>query len=153
VQKVIVNKWRGRIIAFAPLFVWIGVIFYLSSGQGSMDETSRFIRPLLRFLFPQAGEDTLTVYHGYIRKAAHFTEYAVLAFMAYRAVILTKPLSVWKFLLPLVLVVVVASVDEFNQSFEATRTSSFWDVLLDIAGGAFMTAVLWVIYRRRRYAA
>ena len=152
-QKVIVNKWRGRIIAFAPLFVWIGVIFYLSSGQGSMDETSRFIRPLLRLLFPQAGEDTLTVYHGYIRKAAHFTEYAVLAFMAYRAIVLTKPQSISKFILPLVLVVVVASVDEFNQSFEATRTASFRDVLLDIAGGAFMTAVLWAIYRRRGYPA
>ena len=51
VQNSSLQKWREAVTVYAPLFLWIGVIFYFSSGQGSMAETSRFIRPLLEFLF------------------------------------------------------------------------------------------------------
>ena len=64
---------RALLLQYAPVVFWIAVIFFLSSDQGSMSQTSRFIRPLLEFLFPAAPEETLLIYHGYIRKAAHFT--------------------------------------------------------------------------------
>ena len=70
---------------YAPLFLWIGVIFLLSSGSGSSAATSRIIRPLLEFLFPTASEESLQLMHFYIRKCAHFTEYAVLGYWALRA--------------------------------------------------------------------
>jgi VanZ family protein len=38
----------------------------------------------------------------------------------------------------------VASLDELNQSFDPTRTGSIYDVLLDIAGGSTMAAVIWL---------
>lgn len=127
---------------YAPVVVWIGVIFYLSSDQGSMSQTSRFIRPLLEFLFPAAPEETLRIYHGYIRKAAHFTEYAVLAFLAVRAFAASARLHKWRYILPLLLVTCVAAIDEFNQSFEFSRTGSILDVMLDISGSVVMIAVL-----------
>jgi VanZ family protein len=142
-------KWRGRIIAYAPLILWIGVIFYLSSGYGSMSETSRFIRPLLKFLFPAAPEETLQIYHGYVRKCAHFSEYAILAFLGVRAfsrssiAILCK----YRYLLPFFLVASIACIDELNQSFEASRTGSVWDILLDISGCVAMIAVSWLLNR------
>jgi len=144
------NRWRVTIIAYAPLFVWIGVIFYLSSGQGSMEQTSRFIRPLLEFLFPTATEETLSLYHGFIRKFAHLAEYAVLAYMAFRAISLKFPLTTSPrlFIYPLILVAFVASFDEINQSFEVSRTSSLFDVLIDVSGGVVMTFLLWVICRK-----
>ena len=115
-----------------------------------MSRTSLFVRPLLQFLFPAAPEETLQIYHAYIRKAAHFTEYATLAFLALRALAMTFfGSSNLKYILPLVLVVIVASFDEFNQSFEASRTSSFRDVLLDISGGATMLVFLWLIKHLR----
>src|SRR6185295_11638190 len=77
--------WRVRFMLYAPLFLWVGVIFLLSSGSGSMAATSRIIRPLLEFLFPTASEESLQLMHHYIRKCAHFTEYAVLAWLALRA--------------------------------------------------------------------
>lgn len=127
------------------------MVFFLSTGQGAASETSRIIRPILEFLFPLATEETLRTYHGYIRKAAHFAEYAVMAFLAARAFSLssvarlrTRPL-LWAF----VLVLLVAAADELNQSFLASRTGSFWDVLLDAAGGAAMIAVIWMIRKRR----
>ena len=125
------------------------MILFLSSPQGSMVETSRFITPILHFLFPAAPDETIAVYHGYIRKTAHFTEYALLAFFAVRALTRSSFVSLrnLKYLLPLILVALVASMDEFNQSFESSRTGSFRDVLLDISGGVVMVAILWLIER------
>ncbi len=131
---------RSSTIAIASLVVWIGVIFYMSSGQGSMEETSRFIRPVLEFLFPAASAETITLYHAFIRKCAHFTEYAVLALMAYRALANAE----FRLMRSILLVAVIASLDEFNQSFDAARTGSINDVFLDIAGGTAMIAVIWV---------
>ena len=132
---------------YAPVVFWMAVIFYLSSDQGSMSQTSRFIRPLLEFLFHAAPEQTLLIYHGYIRKAAHFTEYAVLAFLAVRALSIpaTVWLHEWRYILPLLLVVAVAAIDEFNQSFEISRTGSILDVMLDISGGVVMITMLFLL--------
>lgn len=135
---------------YAPLFLWIAVIFYLSSGQGSMTETSRFIRPFLIFLFPDAGEQTIAVYHGYIRKLAHITVYAALAFFAFRAFSSSTKQFIknsW-FAVSLLLVFSVASLDEFNQSFLASRTGSFYDVLLDAFGGLTMLSGLYLWQKR-----
>lgn len=134
--------WRERFVAYAPLFLWIGVIFYLSSGEGSMSQTSLIIRPILEFLFPNASEQTLLVYHYYIRKFAHFAEYAVLGFLAVRAFAgsSSRALRNYKYLVGAALVLAVAGSDEFNQSLEPTRTSSIWDVAIDTFGG--VTAIL-----------
>src|SRR6478672_9956296 len=79
------NIWRGRIIRYAPLVLWISVIFFASSTAGASKNTSIIIRPLLEWLFPGAPAATLDAYHNFIRKLAHFTEYALLAFLASRA--------------------------------------------------------------------
>jgi len=135
---------------YAPLFLWIGVIFYLSSPEGSFGQTSRFIGPLLDFFFPGMLPETRVTVHAFVRKAAHFTEYAVLAFLAVRAFSAsTLPLLRKKrFVFALLLVVLIASLDETNQSFEASRTGSIWDVMLDISGGLVITIILWLNRRR-----
>lgn len=136
------NSRRGRIFRYAPLVLWIAIILFASTGNASMSETSRFIRPLLHFLFPNSPEETLVIYHGWIRKFAHFAEYAGLSFWAARAFwsssiqILQKFWFVFAFLT----VLLVASIDEYNQSLSSTRTGSIGDVMLDCAGGA--TAIL-----------
>src|SRR5215813_8703095 len=77
--------WPNRIKRYGPLIFWIGLIFFFSSGAASATETSRIIRPILVFLFPSASEETLRQYHFFIRKCAHLTEYALLAFWTIRA--------------------------------------------------------------------
>ncbi len=148
------TKWRGRIFRYAPVLLWIGVIFFLSSGYGSMSETSGFIRPFLQFFFPSAPEATLQIYHGYIRKAAHFVEYAILAFLALRALSRSsfENLRKLRYILPLFLVSAIAVIDELNQAFDPSRTGSAWDILLDIAGGAAMVLFFWMIDLRRAKA-
>ena len=141
------SNWRGRLIRYAPVFLWVAVIFFLSSPEGSFAQTSRIIGPLLHFFFPNMTEETQDIIHGFIRKTAHFTEYSVLAFLTVRALSRSTYalLRKWRFILPLLLVAVIASLDEFNQSFEPSRTSSFRDVLLDISGGTIMIALLWLV--------
>src|SRR5687767_8128567 len=84
-RAVYKSNRREQLMLYAPLLIWIAVIFFFSSSQGSMSHTSRIIRPLLEFLLPGAPEETLQFYHGIIRKLAHFSEYAILALLACRA--------------------------------------------------------------------
>lgn len=131
---------RERILRYAPLLLWIAVVLFASTGSASMSQTSRFIRPFLEFIFPNSPEETLIVYHAYIRKLAHFTEYAILAFWAARAFSNSSReiLQKYWFVSAFLLVVLIASIDETNQSFLASRTGSIYDVLLDVSGGLAM---------------
>lgn len=148
------SKWRGQIYRYAPLFLWAGLVLFLSTGQASMSNTSRFIRPFLEFLFPNAPEEILLSYHGYIRKLAHITEYAILAFWAFRAF---KDSSInllrrfW-FVFAFLLAFFVASIDETNQSYITSRTGSIYDVLLDASGGLMMVIVCSIVCFRKNIA-
>lgn len=144
-------SWRVLLWKYAPVLFWLGVIFYLSSGSGSASETSRIIGPLVRFFYPAVDEMTLQTIHWLVRKAAHVTEYAILAALAARAVLGTRVEWLRNFwlLLPLLLVVVTASADEFNQSFNVQRSGSAWDVILDISGGALALALIWLFRRQQ----
>lgn len=108
-----------------------------------MANTSSFMRPLLEFVFPNASAETLDVYHGYIRKLAHVTEYAILAFWASRAFLHSSKVFLRRFwyVFAFLVVVLTASIDETNQSFLASRTGSIYDVLLDVAGGTAMILI------------
>jgi len=143
---------RERILRYAPLILWAAVIFTASSTAGASKNTSIVIRPLLEWLFPAASGPTIDIYHGYIRKLAHFTEYAALAFLASRAfwyssqTILRRFWFVWAFLT----VVLIASVDEYNQSFNSLRTGSIYDTLLDASGGLTMIVIFYFVMKTRR---
>lgn len=149
-ETIASTTWRRRLIRYAPLILWMGVVLGLSFGEASMSETSRIIRPILKFLFPNAPETTITAYHAFTRKSAHFTEYAILAFWAVRAFAAPSMTFVknGRFWMAVVLVVLVAATDEFHQSFESSRTSSIYDVMLDVSGGIFMSVLLWLLRKR-----
>ena len=130
---------------YLPLVVWLAFISYASSDSFSAGNTSRIIGPLILWLFPDTSPETLAVVHFITRKVAHFTEYAILGFLAARAF---RTHRHW-FLISLLLVITYALIDEYHQSFVPTRTPSIWDSLIDMAGG--LTALL--IIRRRKGAA
>jgi len=67
---------------FPPLVVWMAVIFAASTSALSGANTSRVVGPILRWLFPQISEAEIETAHFVVRKAAHFAEYAILAFFA-----------------------------------------------------------------------
>ncbi len=143
--NVFSDKWRGRIIRYAPLLLWIGAIFFLSSNMGAASNTSRVIRPLLLWLFPDITEPSIQAVHFWVRKTAHFTAYGMLGFLSVRAFRRSSQaiLRNWRFAVSLLLVALVAVIDETNQSFLASRTGAPQDVLLDISGGLTVILILY----------
>ena len=95
------------------------------------------LRPILLWLFPNLSEARLAAAHFLTRKAGHFTEYAVLAFLARRAFITSSQVTLRRywFQLGLLLIVIYGLLDEFHQSFVPSRTPSIYDSAIDIAGG------------------
>lgn len=150
--KVGAQSGSGRAWRYGPLLAWIAFIFLASSASFSASNTSRLIRPLLGWLFPHITEAELLRAHFLIRKLAHLTEYAVLALLAARAFIssqkdlLRRGWPAAAFLL----VALCALLDEYHQSFLASRTGTVYDSLLDMTGGLLALAVvlLWRLFRR-----
>ena len=136
----------GRVLSrYLPLVAWLAFISYASSDEFSAENTSRIIGPLILWLFPHTTPETLAVIHFITRKIAHFTEYAILGFLAARA--FRTSTQRW-FLVSVCLVVVYALIDEYHQSFVPSRTASVFDSLIDMAGG--LTALLIISHRSSR---
>lgn len=127
----------SRIARYGPLLVWILFISFFSTGEFSAENTSRFVRPILLWLFPNLSELRLAFIHFLTRKAAHFCEYAVLAFLARRAFISSSKLLIRRhwFAFSLALVVLNSLLDELHQAFVPARTGSIYDSAIDVLGG------------------
>ena len=127
---------------YLPLIVWLAFISFASSDEFNASNTSRIIGPLILWLFPNTKPETLAIIHFIVRKIAHFTEYAILGFLAARA-FRTSPreaISQRWFLICATLIIVYALFDEYHQSFVPSRTASIFDSMIDMAGG--LTALL-----------
>lgn len=146
--------WRARLWRYGPVVAWACFVLLASSSSFSASNTSRIIRPLLVWLFPGVSEASLQQAHFLVRKAAHFTEYALLALLAARAFrTSSRPALVRRWwLASFALVACVALADEYHQSFLPSRTGTIYDSLLDMAGGAaaLACAALWLALKRRR---
>ena len=85
-------------------------------------------------------------------KLAHFLEYSLFAFLAYRSMTRISP-NVGErlpLLLSLLLLAAFAILDEYLQSFIPGRSPELWDYATDLAGGSLILAVLWYRQRRKR---
>jgi VanZ family protein len=144
--------WRGRARRYLPLLLWMGFISLASTGSLSATNTSRIVRPLLLWLDPDITEESLLYAHFLVRKAAHLFEYAVLALLAARAFLTStrSALRVYWYAVAFALVALVASLDEYHQSFVETRTGTPYDSLIDMTGGALALALVG-LWRRLRY--
>jgi VanZ family protein len=148
-ENSVANR-HGRWWRFVPLIVWICVILYSSTGNASMAKTSRFLRPLLEMLF--SSEETIYWVNVIIRKIAHLTYYALLGGLATFAFV-GSPLDWLRknwFWASFALVLVIATIDEINQSFDPSRIGSVTDVLLDCVGGLVILLISYYLIKFRR---
>lgn len=136
--------------AWVPVALWALLVWSLGGEGFSASETSRFIVPLARWLFPDLSHRELWQLLYAIRKTAHLVEYAILALLVVRALWLGKrPSLAFSAALALAIVVTFAAADETRQGRSATRTGSHYDVLLDTSG-AVVAVVLLVFLQLRR---
>jgi VanZ family protein len=128
-QKQLLKTWMAALL-------WIGLIAIESTDTFSSEHTSQFLYPLLHFLM---GLDLarFEVVHHYIRKCGHFVGYFALSFFLFRAWRDTLRLPWaprWALrwaAIAFFMSAMVASLDEWHQTFIPSRTGRVADVLLD----------------------
>lgn len=125
------------------IFIFIGSTDLLSA-----EHTSRFIGPFLRWFAPDITEATVASIQLIVRKCAHLTEYAVLAGFLYRALRQHRGQAMRAVITAFFIAAIYAALDEFHQSFIASRTASVWDVMIDCLG-AFVGLAICSRFRRR----
>lgn len=145
--------WRGFGKYWLPVVVWMGLIFMLSTDLGSARRTSRFIGPLLKWVWPAVTEEQIGRAQMAARKTGHVAGYAILGVLCLRAARRGLFVSDWCWRAAggaWVIATVYAVTDEVHQSMVPTRMASGWDVALDSFGAGLGIVVIWVVGRRRR---
>ena len=149
------RRLRSILWYWVPAVAWVGMVLLASSDAFSAKHTGEVLQAVLAWTIGQIDAMTFGRIHFLIRKSAHFTEYAILSALWFRA--LRVPLnSLWRMrwaLAGLVISVSVAVLDEWHQSFVPSRTGSAHDVLLDFCGAFFAQCVIWYVLRRRELVA
>jgi VanZ family protein len=126
------------------VFIFIG-----STDLFSAEHTSRFIGPFLRWFAPDVSDATVGSVQLVVRKCAHLTEYAILAVLLFRALRQRREQMLPAAITAFLIAAIYATLDEFHQSFVASRTASAWDVTIDCLG-AFVGLGVCSQFRRRR---
>ncbi len=151
------NSQRGFwfwVNAWWPVAAGIAVITVESTPAFGSDRTSHPLRWLVQLIFGQLSDTTWDLVHHLIRKSGHFLGYGTLGLLWLRAWRMTSPDA--RFFsqagLALLGTALVASWDEWHQTFLPNRTGSPYDVLLDGCGAAFMMGIVYIYLRLSRRA-
>ena len=130
VKKVITHRHFVKYEKYVSLFLWLGVIFYLSS------------KSLNVFV-------TTDVWAFILRKLAHMFEFAVLTYLIFRILGETEKRHVnWNLFWSLVFSILYAVSDEYHQSFVLGRVGTYKDVLIDSSGSLI---AVWLCYLHCRH--
>ncbi|HSX81453.1 MAG TPA: VanZ family protein [Candidatus Saccharimonadia bacterium] len=133
-----------------PPLLWIAVMFWLSTDTFAAEHTSVVLWHVLSELAPGVTDEQYALLHFFTRKAAHFTEYAILALLLLRA-FRAGAAEAWHWrwaTLAFLLVAAHALLDEYHQAFTQYRTGSVSDSVLDMSGGLAALALLWLSRRK-----
>ncbi|MEP6718067.1 MAG: VanZ family protein [bacterium] len=144
------DNLRNRVGRYGPLLLWMVLIWFASTRQFSALNTSQVLRPLILWIFPNLSESRVAAIHFVIRKAGHFSEYAVMGLLAARAFSASAKefLRQHWWLVSFTTLFAYALLDELHQSFVPERTASIYDSAIDVIGG--ITALfVFKLWRRR----
>lgn len=149
------NNDRGArfwLRAWWPVALSAIIIAAESTAWFGADRTSGPLRAIWQALFGSVSAAQWGILGNLIRKAGHFIGYGIIGLVWLRAWRLTLPrLQIFSgALLAMLGTALIASCDEFHQSFIPSRTGSPWDVLLDCCGAAAMCLAAWGIARLMR---
>ena len=146
---------------WAPAALAVAVICVESTATFSAENTSSWLRPVFQQFFGAFSDNSWGLFHHYLRKTGHFVGYGMVGFTFLRAWLYTlrehasATLFAWRVkatLLAIGCTALVASGDEFHQSFIPSRTGVPMDVLLDTSGASTLCLIIWVVCWTRRSA-
>jgi VanZ family protein len=139
-----------RILNWLPAAIAVAVIACESTVTMGASNTSRWLLPIWVHLFGPITPARWNVVHHYIRKTGHFTGYGLVSLAFFHGWRTTLSLagrtvqSLWRSaaLLAISCTLLIASADEFHQSFLPGRTSSPYDVCIDVSGAILMQLIV-----------
>ena len=146
-QKQLIKTWIAALL-------WIGLIAVESTDWLSSEHTGRILYPIFHFLLGLSVA-RFEVWHHYIRKVGHFVGYFALSFLlfrAWRATLHLKFVQGWALrwaTIAFLMSVLVASLDEWHQTYLPSRTGRFADVVLDSSAALTAQIVLFIFLRSR----
>jgi VanZ family protein len=145
------NRLATKIVKYwLPVGLMIGAMYYASTDVFSGENTRNIVERLVLWLRPHTSEHALLKVNYLVRKMAHFTEYAVLAALLYRA-FRADSLLRWRLrwaLYSFGVIVCWALLDELHQTFTRTRGGSIYDSMLDSSGALFMLLMIALFNRK-----
>jgi VanZ family protein len=158
--------WRWALNVWAPVVLAVGVICVESTDTFSAQNTSSWLRPVFQHWFGFISDARWDSFHHYLRKTGHFIGYGTVGFTFLRAWLHTldrrgprvgsRSLLSWRIessILAVLCTAIVASCDEFHQTFIPSRTGTTMDVLLDTIGATALCLLVWLICWSRRATA
>lgn len=121
-----------KYIKWALVIAWAIVIFMFSCQRGEVsNNNNQFVVLILQYI----GIDINTnIGNLIIRKLAHFTEFFILYYLLYNAMI-SNVSRKKNLIMSLIFTFLYACSDEIHQSFTPGRGPAFRDVLIDTGGG------------------
>ena len=127
---------RSRPLHWLAFALWTAVLLLASTDLGAANITGSRLHWLITTIlgYPLSAE-RFAVLHFFVRKTAHFVGYGIegaLAYIALRGQIVKA----------LLITLLVAAIDETNQSRNPRRTGSPYDAALDLTGAAVAVAIL-----------
>lgn len=146
---------KRLLLHWLPAVAGIALIVAESTAVMSASNTSRWLLPIWVKLFGPVDPARWAEIHHYIRKTGHFVGYGAVSlgfFDAWRITLLDRwPAFRERFWraarLALLCTLLLASWDEWHQSFLPGRTSTPWDVALDFCGAVFAQLLLMALTR------
>ena len=135
---------------WGPPIIWMSVIFYFSTDTFSGDNTGSLLWKIFSFIYPGITHEQFDSLHFYIRKAGHFTEYAILALLLSRA-FRSGDIARWRWkwaIRSVLIVVLCALLDEWSQTLTRHRVGSIYDSLTDTSGAVTALALLRLVKRK-----
>ena len=142
---------KKKIINLVLLFMWMGLIFYMSSSNGEKstgqsDLVITIVSSLGINLSGNFGEFASVI----VRKAAHICEYMILSLLLYNVlkdyITITKKIMIYT----IIGVILYAMSDELHQIFVPERAGRIQDVFIDTTGGCIGLIVIKAINKVKR---
>ena len=142
---------KKKIINLVLLFMWMGLIFYMSSNNGEKstgqsDLVINILGSLSVNLSGGGGEFASVI----VRKTAHICEYMILSLLLYNVVKdyinITKKIMIYI----IIGVMLYAMSDELHQVFVPGRAGRIQDVFIDTIGGVIGLVAIKIINKMKR---
>jgi VanZ family protein len=147
------SSWVKQLVNWIPAALAVSMIAVESTATMSSENTSRWLLPLWIHLFGPISAHHWELVNHWIRKTGHFFGYGLVSaafFYSWRSSLKNRSCArslSWRAARLAVLSTLLVSIaDEFHQSFLPSRTSTPFDVLIDLVGAAAAQLLILAVF-------